>query len=71
MLIAAFDFFANCSVLGAYEQPSMLNKMAQDLFNLVIAGLILWGFGWMCWHCCQSKPKPRNESYNKRRRRNS
>lgn len=46
---------------------TMLTEMAQDLFNLLMAGAIAWGFGWMVYQCCQSKPKP--QSFRKRRQR--
>ena len=45
----------------------MFAKIAQDLFNLILAGLVLWGFGWMLMQACQTKPKP--QSYRKRRQR--
>lgn len=45
----------------------MLSQMAFDLFNLCLTGLVLWGFGWLCYHCAQTLPKP--QSYRKRRQR--
>lgn len=45
----------------------MLAKIALDLFNLALTGLVLWGFGSLCWACAQSTPKP--QAIRKRRRR--
>ena len=56
MLIAVFDFFASCSMLGVVETPSLLSKMTQDLFKLLISVAVLAYWGWMIYHCCQSKP---------------
>ena len=46
---------------------SLFTELAHDLFRLSLSGLICWGFGWMCYCCCQSPPKP--QSYRKRRQR--
>ena len=41
------------------------NGLFLELFRMALCGLILWGFGWMCWEC-RSKPRP--EPFKKRRR---
>lgn len=46
----------------------MIHKILQDLFNLAVAAAVLSYFVWMCYHCCQTKPRPQPIRPHRRRR---